>query len=152
MPLACCNQQSIFKICFGICMNSKKGNALANNRVGSQHDLNEDVYNNTNTTSVNDKKGESLQINQNSVQCGEQEYTQPSIDATEKLFQEGSSNEVIVQQPINKIKIVNVSYQKTLYKKHTVNRKRISISETGRINNTSKSVASNSIDLSPEGK
>ena len=40
-------------------MNSKKGNTLANNRVGSQHDLNEDVYYNTNSTSVNDKKGES---------------------------------------------------------------------------------------------
>ena len=110
-------------------MNSMKGTALANNRVGSKQNLNEDDYKDTKTTSATSIKGELPQIHHNNVQVGEQEYIQSSNDATEKLFQEGSCNEVIVKQPINKIKIVNVSYQKSLYKKNTVNQKRISISD-----------------------
>ena len=151
MPFTCCTQPSIFKMCFGGYINSKKRNALANNRVGSTHTLNDDVYKDNYLTSVNGKKGELLQVNYNDIQRGKQKYIQPSNDTTEKSFQEGISNDVIVQQPINKIKIVNVTYQKTLYKQNTVNRKRISISETGDVNNTSNSIKSNSVDSSPEG-
>ena len=132
-------------------MNSKKGIALANNKVGSTHNIDEDVFKDNYLTSVNGKKGEIFQANHDNIQGGKQEYIKPTNDATEKSFQEGSSNEVIVQQPINKIKIVNVSYQQTLYKKNTVNRKRISISDTGHVNNTSNSVESKSIDSSSEG-
>ena len=151
MPVICCTQPSFFKICFGACINSKKGSVLASNRVGSTNNLVEDVYKDTNPASVNGTNGNFLQVNHNNIQRGKQESIQPSNGATEKSFQEGNCNEVIVQQPINKIEIVNVSYQKTLYKKNIVNRKRISISEAGHVNNRSTSVPSNSVDSSPEG-
>ena len=156
MSLTCCARHSIFKICFrACCMTSNKGRALGSNRVGSTQNLDEDVDNDdSNTiTTVNGAKDELLPVNNHNILPVNEESNPSNNDANERSFQEGNNNadEVIVQQPINKIKIVNVTYQKTFYKKNTVNRKRISISDKGHINSSYNSYPSASVDSSPEG-
>ena len=143
--LTCCNCSSFSQICFGPYMSRNNGNHLGN-KVGSTINLNEIVDDTSKPISIIGTKVDLLQSNtdlQNS-----DNPTDQSSDS-ENPFQESNVNEVIVKQPINKIKIENVTYQRNLYKKNTV--RRISNAINGHINNFRNSLESTSGETSTEG-
>ena len=131
MTLTCCNAPSFFQICFGACMSTNNGNKLGN-KVGSSIALNEIVDNTSTPISI---IGSKLDLSQSKIDIENGEnQTEQSNDSEKHVSMENSGvPEVIVQQPINKIKIVNVTYQRTLYKKNTV--RRISNAQNGHIHN-----------------
>ena len=138
MSPGCCKISSIFAICFGNCTRKKYGNSLVN-KVGSSTNLNEIENNglesvistNTNIETIHRKTSVQSDIN-----------GQNRSNDTQNATQERRASEVIVQQPINKIKIVNVTYQKHYINQSTINKKRISNAIDGHVN----SLRQNSID------
>ena len=144
MPWMCWPRESLFEMCFGSCMNLKKG-TLSPNRVGSTNDLDQITSNpkdpNSGQGSNDDQvKNKNISLNEKS-----------NSSDNETKFQGGAvTREVIIKQPINKIKIVNVTYQKTLHKNNTVNKKRIFNAVDGHVNNTRNSFDASSSDTSQE--
>ena len=148
MSFGCFKVSSIFKICFGNCI-GKESRGTLSNKVGSSTNLNE--IDNTGLQAVSS-------ANTNNDLSTDREIPQNEKDASnqhnnnEKLSQENGANDVIVQQPINKIKIVNVTYQKTMYHQNTVNRKRISNAVDGHVNSVHRnSMDSSSTNQTPDG-
>ena len=145
MPYICWPRESLFEMCFGSCMNLKKG-TLSPNRVGSTNDLDQ-IESNTQNPKSGQGDDEDLVKNKNisSKEKSNSSDNQPN-------FQGGTvTREVIIKQPINKIKIVNVTYQKTLHKNNTVNKKRIFNSVDGHVNNTRNSFDASSSDTCQDG-
>ena len=144
MPWMCWPRESLFEMCFGSCINLKKG-TLSPNRVGSTIDLDQITSNPKDPNSgqgSNDDQVENKNISSN-------EKSNSSDNETK--FQGGAvTREVIIKQPINKIKIVNVTYQKTLHKNNTVNKKRIFNAVDGHVNNTRNSFDASSSDTCQE--
>ena len=148
MSYGCFQISSIFAICFGNCTRKKNGNSLEN-KVGSSTNLNE-IENSglESTTSININtdtihRKASVQSDKNG---------QNQSNGTQNGSQERRTSEVIYQQPINKIKIVNVTYQKHYINQNTINKKRISNAIDGHVNSLRRdSVDSNSSNQSPEG-
>ena len=145
MPLMCCTRQSLFKICFGTCMSSEKGIGLAN-KVGSTNNLDVVEENGPNTHFLYGSTNDLLKNNTPDVE--NKSYT---LNKGEDQDLEAGTNEVIVTQPINTIKIMNVTYQKTLYNTSSVNQRRVSVAVDGHVNNRPASTDSPSIDVSSEG-
>ena len=146
MSLGCFKISSLFNLCFCNCITKKSGSPLGN-KVGSTTNLNE-IENNgiealasTNVFKGTSHRKISLQSNNDN-----------QSNSTETSTQERRESEVIIQQPINKIKIVNVTYQKHYIKQNTINRKRISNAIDGHVNSLRRSsTESNSSNQSPEG-
>lgn len=145
MPWICWPRESLFEMCFGSCMNLKKG-TLSPNRVGSTNDLDQIVRNPNDPDS---SKGNNDDVLKNkNISSNEKSNS----DDNETKFQGATvTREVIIKQPINKIKIVNVTYQKTLHKNNTVNKKRIFNSVDGHVNNTRNSFDASSSDTCQDG-
>ena len=146
MPYICWPRESLFEMCFGSCMKLKKG-TLSPNRVGSTNDLDQIGSNPPNPKS-GQGDNEGLVKNKN---FSSNEKSNSSDNETK--FEGGGifTREVIIKQPINKIKIVNVTYQKTLHKNNTVNKKRIFNAVDGHVNNTRNSFDASSSDTCQEG-
>ena len=148
MSHGCFKFCSMFAICFGNCPRKKDGNSLVN-KVGSSMNLNE-IENNglesvisTNADIDTIHRKTSLQSNKTGRDLS---------NDTQNVSQERRASEVIVQQPINKIKIVNVTYQKHYINQNTINKKRISNAIDGHVNSLRRdSMDSNSSNQSPEG-
>ena len=141
----CCTRQSLFRICFGACMSSEKGTGLAN-KVGSTNNLDVVVDNGSNRNFLYGAKNDLLKNN-----ITDSEDRSKTLNEGEHQGLEAGTNEIIVKQPINKIKIVNVTYQKTLYNTSSVNQRRVSVAVGGHVNNSPTSNDSSSIDVSSEG-
>ena len=140
MLLGCFKVSSLFSLCFSNCIGKKSGSPLGN-KVGSSTNLNEIENNGIEHLRVQSQRKISLHSNHDNQSNG-----------TETSTQERRESEVIIQQPINKIKIVNVTYQKHYIKQNTINRKRISNAIDGHVNSLRRnSTESRSSDQSPEG-
>ena len=146
MPWICWPQESLFEMCFGSCMKLKKG-TLSPNRVGSTNDLDQ-IEGNPENPKSGQGNNEGPVKNKN-ISSNEKSN---STNDNETKFQGATvTREVIIKQPINKIKIVNVTYQKTLHKNNTVNKKRIFNSVDGHVNNTRNSFDASSSDTCQDG-
>ena len=140
MSLGCFKISSLLNLCFCNCIGKKSGNPLGN-KVGSSTNLNEIENNGIEHLRIQSHRKVSLQSNHDNQSNG------PVTSS-----QERRESEVIIQQPINKIKIVNVTYQKHYIKQNTINRKRISNAIDGHVNSLRRSsTESNSSNQSPEG-
>ena len=149
MSYGCFKFSSIFSICFGNCIGKKNSNSLVN-KVGSSTNLNE-IDNNGIESVVSTNSDIDAIHRKTSLHCDKN--GQNHSNDTQNVSQERRASEVIIQQPINKIKIVNVTYQKHYINQSTINKKRISNAIDGHVNSLRQnSTDSNSTNQSPEGK
>ena len=144
MSLGCFKVSSLLSLCFCNCIGKKSGSPLGN-KVGSSTNLNEIENNGIEHLRIQSHRKVSLQSNHDN-------QSNDPVTST----QERRESEVIIQQParnpINKIKIVNVTYQKHYIKQNTINRKRISNAIDGHVNSLRRnSTESNSSNQAPEG-
>ena len=148
MSHGCFKFCSMFAICFGNCPRKKNENSLVN-KVGSSMNLNE-IENNGLESVISTNADIDTIHRKTSVQSNK--TGRDLSNDTQDISQERRASEVIVQQPINKIKIVNVTYQKHYINQNTINKKRISNAIDGHVNSLRRdSVDSNSSNQSPEG-
>ena len=145
MSYGCFHISSIVAICFGNCTRKKNSNSLEN-KVGSSTNLSEIENNGLESTTSIDADTDTIH-RKASVQSDKN-----GQNVTRNGSHERRTSEVIYQQPINKIKIVNVTYQKHYINQNTINKKRISNAIDGHVNSLRRnSKDSNSADQSSEG-
>ena len=147
MALTCCNSPSFFNMCFGSCMGPLIGYKRCN-KIVSNNNINEFENEATNSASLDGTKADPLERNR-----GAQKSEHEKCARNNSGHKAQESPGVIVKQPISRIKILNVTYRKNVYKKNTVNHRPISSAVYGHVRNATRhTFNSASIETIPEGK
>ena len=143
MTLAFCHKALCTKACFGCWMCSDSGNRLSN-KVGSTDRLVE-----TGKDDQSSYHGPSIKLDElrnGTPYPNNQSNLMNGWKSHDDGLEADGDNGVIVKQPVNRIKIVNVTYQKHYTKTNKVNNKRISVAANGHVKTNSNPPDTSSVE------
>ena len=150
MTLMFFNKALCTKACFGFCLCPCNASNKLSNKVGSTDHLSENVNDGPISDRIPTIKVDELQ-NRTSIP-NNQSNLMSGWKSHDDNFQEDSGNGVIVKQPISKIKIVNVTYQKHYIKTNKIDQRRTSVARNGHVESNPNPLDTSSLDTASDGK